>query len=221
MPAFTPAQPFPKPPFLETTPLQWNLIESITVPVQMQAAGTKTNLKYQAINQYQTQVALAGNWIFAFVKQNEFFWLKDFGANLAFNATVSVSSEDLSTGQLGIKAADGVVDGDPGVSKTEWASLITLPPPFIAWINLRWSAPVTVSQLILYDRRDQGENVIAGTLRLSDGTSIPVGPLLNNGAGVTVTCPPRVVTSLEFDIQQANGFHIGLAEIEVYATPFR
>ena len=221
MPAFTPTQPFPKPPYLDTTPLEWNLIESVPVPPSMQIADQNSNLKYQALKRYQTQVALAGDWLFAFVKQNEFFWLKNFEANLAFDAKVSVSSENTATGQLGVKAVDGVVDGEPGVSTAEWATIATLPPPFIAWINLSWNAPIPISQVILYDRRNQGDQVMAGTLRFSDGSSIPVGALPNNGAGLVVTFPQRTVTSLEFDIEQANGFHVGLAEIEVYVTPFR
>ena len=50
-------------------------------------------------------------------------------ADIAFSATVTDSSENASTGQLGIKAIDGVIDGYPGDFTKEWATMGSLRAP--------------------------------------------------------------------------------------------
>ena len=43
--------------------------------------------------------------------------------NIAGLSSVTVSSQNTATGQLGIKAIDGIVDGYPGDYTKEWATL--------------------------------------------------------------------------------------------------
>src|SRR5207247_4993748 len=117
--------------------------------------------------------------------------IEAYGPNLARRATVSVSSEAASTGQLGIKAIDGIVDGYPGDYTKEWATILELGG---AWIRLTWSSAVTISQVILHDRINNPANIpagphtapdhiLAGTLLFSDGTSLAVGALPDDGTG--------------------------------------
>src|SRR5262249_37453087 len=65
------------------------------------------------------------------------------GQDIALTASVSVSSENVNTGQLGIKAIDGVIDGYPGDSTKEWATVGELGlrsgSSAYAWIRLDWS----------------------------------------------------------------------------------
>jgi hypothetical protein len=131
-------------------------------------------------------------------------------ANLATTATVTVSSQNASSGQLGIKAVDGIVDGYPGDYSREWA---TSGQTAGAWISLAWPAAVTVSQVVLYDRPNSDDNIISGTLSFSDGSTVAVGSLPSNGAPLVVSFPSRTVTSLKLTIISAAGFNIGLAEI--------
>jgi hypothetical protein len=56
--------------------------------------------------------------------------------NVAQLASVSVSSADESSGHNGLKAIDGVVDGSPGESDSEW---FTNAEREGAWIKLSWS----------------------------------------------------------------------------------
>ncbi len=221
---FTPTVPYSKPEFLDYTPLSWGAIESIPVPTQMQSSDPTVNLKYQVINQYQSQFPSASG-LFSYAKSNEFFWTKDFHTNLALSATVSVSSENASTGQLGIKAIDAIVDGysaltlpapiGPGDYTKEWATVGQLGG---AWIKLTWNSPVTVSKVVLHDRRNPVDNVLAGTLLFSDGSSVPVGTLPNNAAGLEIAFPSRIVTWVQFRVDSAYGVNTGLAEIEIYGT---
>ncbi len=132
--------------------------------------------------------------------------------NLASTASVSVSSENAGTGQLGIKAVDGIVEGYPGDYTKEWATLGELAG---AWIKLSWSSAVSVSHVVLFDRPNLTDNILGGTLLFSDGSSVVVGALPNNGAGLAVTFAPKTITWVQFQIDNAVGDNIGLAEIAV------
>ena len=90
-----------------------------------------------------------------------------------------------------------------------------------AWIQLNWSSPVKVSEVILYDRPNLSDNVQAGTLLFSDGTSLPVGQLPNDAssAGYTVSFAEKTITWVKFTVTSAIGYNIGLSEFEVIAGP--
>jgi LmbE family N-acetylglucosaminyl deacetylase len=211
MPAFTPSVPFPKPPHLSSTPMLWNRIESIPVPLEMQRTSTATNMKYQAIARYRSQTGNNPR-LFAFVKKNEFFWITDHGLNLALTASVTVSSENAASQQQGRKAVDQIVSGLPVDAKREWATVGQLGG---AWIRLSWARPVVVSQVVLHDRPNTTDNVVAGRLLFSNGSAVAVGRLPSAGAELAVTFPSRTVSWVEFRIDQAVGQNIGLAEIRV------
>lgn len=216
MPRFIPAQLFPEPYYLSsTTPYDWNSIESILVPTPMQNATESANLKAQTIAKYASQGGTdPDNFLFSFAKKNEFFWAHDYVTNLAGLATVTVSSQNTATGQVGTSAVDGFVEGDPdGYEPFEWATNGQLNG---AWITLTWPYSVTISRVALYDRPNLNDNVISGTLVFSDGTSVPVGQLPNNGNPLLVSFSPKNVRSVTFNITNAVGDNTGLGEIEVY-----
>ena len=89
-----------------------------------------------------------------------------------------------------------------------------------AWIQLNWSSPVKVSEVILYDRPNLSDNVQAGTLLFSDGTSLPVGQLPNDASsGYTVSFAEKTITWVKFTVTKAVGYNIGLSEFQVIAGP--
>lgn len=215
-PRFSPTQFFAEPYYLSTmTPYEWNRIESIPTPPQMQNTVESANLKAQIISNYASQGGSdPDNYLFSFVKKNEFFWVHDFSTNLAGLATISQSSQNTGTGQLGASAVDGFVEGDPdGYEPFEWASNGQLNG---AWIRLTWPSPVTISEVALFDRPNLVDNVVSGTLHFSDGTSVSVGQLPNNGNSFLVSFSPRTVNWVQFTVDNAVGDNVGLAEIEVY-----
>lgn len=55
------------------------------------------------------------------------------------------------------------------------------------WIQLDWEEPIYTNQVMLYDRVDKDSHTAAGTLFFSDGSSITVNQIPNDGA-------PKVVT---------------------------
>ena len=88
-----------------------------------------------------------------------------------------------------------------------------------AWIQLKWSSPVSVSKVILYDRPNLTDNVKSGTLLFSDGTSLSVGQLPNDAkTGYTVTFATKTISWVKFTVGSAVGQNIGLAEFQVIAA---
>jgi hypothetical protein len=135
--------------------------------------------------------------------------------NIASLATVTASSDNPGDGQQATKAMDGVVDGWPGDYTREWA---TNGQRAGAWIKLTWSAFYLVDKIVLYDRPNSNDRVTGGTLTFSDGSSLTVTSLSNNGTAKTVTFTPRNVNSVTFTITSVSAAtqNVGLAEIEVY-----
>src|SRR6267143_21779 len=200
-----PSVPFP-PPQIDTQ-LDWNRLLRFVVPV------VPANLKCQVISQYTSQLT---PWLLSWARKDEFFWMSDFGVNLAITAQVTVSSENTANNQGGLKAVDGVIDGAPHDPAREWVTSNQLSG---AWIQLGWPSPVSVAQVNLHDRPHWAENVLAGTLSFSDGTSIAVGALPSNGKVLPVTFSPKTVTWVRFTIDQAEGTAAGLSEIQVLGFP--
>src|SRR5207244_6613646 len=92
-PMFTPLVPIPIPRGLAATPLDWNQVINFPVPAVMQDPNASTNLKERVISAYQNQLVASQNWLYSFVKKNEFFWLYNYATNLALSATVMDSLE--------------------------------------------------------------------------------------------------------------------------------
>ena len=138
-------------------------------------------------------------------------------ADLALSATATASSQDTSTGQTAAKAIDGVIGGYPGVSSAEWA---TVGGGAGSWLKLTWSSPQTFSTIVLYDRPNSSDQITAGNIQFSDGSSIPVPTLNNDGTAVTLSFPAKTVTSLQLNITavSATTQNVGLSEIQVYDT---
>ena len=64
------------------------------------------------------------------------------------------------------------------------------------------------------------DQVTSGTLSFSDGSSVQVGTLQNDGqAGTVVTFPPKKITWVKFtvDAVRPGTQNAGLGEMQVYA----
>jgi len=137
------------------------------------------------------------------------------GANLARSATATASSGDTTYGQIAAKAIDGCIDGFPGNHECEWA---TNGDRTNAWLELRWPSAVSLNRVVLYDRRPSQEHVTSGRLRFSDGSTVTVGALNNEGSATTFTFSPRSTTSLRFEVTgvSSSSNDIGLQELEAF-----
>jgi LmbE family N-acetylglucosaminyl deacetylase len=205
---------FSKPLVLETnTLLDWEKREVFMVPLNMQSVWKFKNKKHKIISKYRSQRPWRdNNYLYSYVKADEFFWKKDF-ANIAFLANVNVSSENTSTGQLGIKAIDGIADGYPRFPDNEWATTGEIVG---AWIQLSWLQKHKINRIVLYDRPNLIDNINSATLTFSDGSAIKVGLLPNNGSGCEINFVPKIVNWVKLTIDEAVGKNTGLSEFEVY-----
>jgi hypothetical protein len=136
--------------------------------------------------------------------------------NVASLATVTASSQTTSTGQLAIKAVDGIISGYPGDYTKEWA---TNGGKAGSWLKLVWATPQTVSKIVLYDRPNLNDQITAATIKFSDGTTLTTGALNNDGTALTITFAAKTITSIELDVTSVKSTtaNIGLSEIEVWA----
>lgn len=203
-------QPLSKPEDLDsTTLLDWNLRESISVPDDMLVVPRNSNRKYTAIQNYSSQF---NNFISSFVKSDEVFWKKDF-SNIAYNAVITASSENTEGNQYAKNVADGIAEGYPRFLTKEWA---TNGETAGAWIQLNWKQAQSVSKIVLYDRPNSVDNITSATLTFSDGSSIPVGQLPNDGKPLSITFSSKDISWVKLTVDAANGSNTGLSEFEVY-----
>ena len=141
------------------------------------------------------------------------------GTNVARLATASASSQNSQFGQTADKAIDGFTDGCCNGDYThEWASQ---KEGVGAWLNLAWGSAQTVDALTLYDRPNTNDQITSATITFSNGSSVQVGSLPNDGSPLTVTFMPRTVTSLRFTVTgvSASTGNVGLGEIKGYTAP--
>lgn len=111
-------------------------------------------------------------------------------------------------------AVDGVIAGHPGNPKAEWATKgVTVE----ASLCLRWTKPVRLVKVRLFDRPNPDDQILAGELITDSGKVYPVGPLENSGKAATeVTLDAAPVKTLTFRVTKvsASTKNAGLAEFE-------
>ncbi len=139
----------------------------------------------------------------------------DGAENVARLSSASASSESVGSGQVAAKAVDGVPTGYPVDYTREWA---TDGQRAGAWIRLSWWRPYCVDRVVLYDRPNLADQILAGTLQFSDASTLAVGPLDDAGIGTGYTFPPKVITSVQLTVDQVSATteNVGLAEFEAY-----
>ena len=138
-------------------------------------------------------------------------------SNIASLATVRASSQSTSTGQLAVKAIDGVVAGYPGDYTREWA---TVYGKWGSWLKLTWAIPVSISTIVLYDRPNLNDQITRATITFSDGSRLSTGALANSGAARTITFATKKVSWLQVTVNGVASTTVsaGLAEVEVWGT---
>ena len=130
--------------------------------------------------------------------------------NIAAAAKVTVSSGGP------VKAlTDGRIDGYPGPRDAEWT---TKEEKAGAWARFEWPTPQTIDRVILFDRPNANDQVIAGKIDFSDGSSVTF-PALENAAtrGTEVRFDPKTITWLKIRVTEvsAKTENIGLSEVVV------
>jgi hypothetical protein len=129
--------------------------------------------------------------------------------NVARQAVVQASSDQ--TGGPALAAIDGSVGGDAH----EW---IADGEGDSATLRLVWPAPVTVDRVVMYDRANTVDNILAATLVSDDGHAVSLGPLPSDGRPVEIMLGIRTILALTLSITASSGTNAGLGEIQVLAA---
>ncbi|HEX7935962.1 MAG TPA: LamG-like jellyroll fold domain-containing protein [Paraburkholderia sp.] len=132
----------------------------------------------------------------------------DINLNLALNATVTASSQFYDN-YAPVNVIDGIT-GQNGIG--EWASAGEANP----WIKLAWGVGQTVDKIVLYDRPNSTDWSSGGTLTFSDGSSVTVTGIPNDGTAATITFASRNVTWVKFQVTNSSGSNNGLSEFQVF-----
>lgn len=230
---FTPSLAFEEPANLNLTLVSWADRVSVPVPAGMldttQDADNNftNNLKFQMIDAFSSQHTWSGL-VFAFGKNEEIFWKQSWSSNIAMIADITASEENAAEFQHATNVADGIVDGYrsdddivmKGNDRAEWASTsVGKAASEGQTLTMSWPEAHAVDKVVLYDRPNPNDQIVAATLTFSDSSTIDVGPLPNDGSPLEVLIdPPRSTTSLELLVVEVSGTTLltGLAEMEVY-----
>lgn len=138
--------------------------------------------------------------------------------NIAPKAKITASSQKDSN-HAPSRAIDGIIgveNQNEWVSSSQQTSWGAIDYP---WIKLEWDTPQNVNRVILYDRPIQESHIAGGTLHFSDGTSIFVNQIPNNGLAKAINFPTKKVDWIKFEVTDGDGLNLGLSEIEVYPSP--
>ena len=138
--------------------------------------------------------------------------------NAAREPGVSVTASSSAATQRAANARDGYPLGAPSDAGHEW---VTNGGTVGSWIQYSFPSPTPLEGVTLFDRPNVDDHVTGARLEFSDGSSVPVGALPNNGSGLTVRFPVRTVTSVRLRITSVSGTTtaVGLAEFEAWRGP--
>ncbi len=133
--------------------------------------------------------------------------------NVARTAKVTASGFEDGYGVEG--AVDGIAGGYPDNKDNEWSAGSKVG----ASLTLTWDTPQTIDHIALYDRPNTNDQVTAGTLTFSDGSSVTFGALPDDGkTPLMLHFTPKTITSLMFTVTavKPSTENAGLSEIAVY-----
>jgi hypothetical protein len=76
-----------------------------------------------------------------------------------------------------------------------------------------------MSKVVLYDRPNANDQITGATLTFSDGSTVQVPALNNDGTATTVTFPAKTTTSLKVTVTSvsASTQNVGLSEIQAFS----
>ncbi len=133
--------------------------------------------------------------------------------NIARTAKVTASGTEGGYSAEG--AVDGVAGGYPDNKVSEWSAGSKAG----ATLTLAWDTPQRVDHVALYDRPNTNDQVTAGMLTFSDGSTVPFGALPDDGkTPLDLRFPAKTITSLTFKVTgvKPSTENAGLSEIAVF-----
>ena len=139
----------------------------------------------------------------------------DFSQSACVTASSQLQDKNKYKGYFGPNMAIDGFKGDMREDAREWRSNGEQTP----WIRLEWEAPICIDRVSLFDTRDEGSNIVAGELRFSDDSLVPVGDLSDPNSN-TISFAAKTVNWIEFRVTQSNGTNVGLSGIQAHSAKF-
>ncbi len=131
-------------------------------------------------------------------------------SNLAVYANATASSNFDENRYHCRMAIDGIKKIN---AQGEWASKDEVDP----WIQLNWDSSVAVNKIVLYDRPLPNASISSGTLTFSDGSTLKVTDIPNDGSPKVVEFAAKRIQWIKFQISGGQGsINNGLSELEVF-----
>ena len=135
--------------------------------------------------------------------------------DIAPQATATVSGNEGGYGPQG--AIDKIPGGYPTTATTNGRAA----KKEGATMRLTWKTPQKIDRIALFDRPNENDNATRSQLTFSDGTTVEVGPLPNDGkTPADVRFPAKTVIWVEWKALAVsdNTLNIGLGEFAVFAA---
>lgn len=136
--------------------------------------------------------------------------IKAYDSNLAYDATITSSSEQSGKYKPAQFISDGIIAWD---NVGEWCANETYP-----WVRYTWPTAVNINKIVLYDNQHPGNNARTGTLTFSDGTSMTVTGIPDNGEEKEITFSTKTVTWVKFQVTGGLGGYVGLSEFQIFGN---
>jgi len=141
-------------------------------------------------------------------------WARDLlgSDNVAAGAKITVSGSEYGYSPEG--ATDGIAEGYPQDKDREWSAGAGVG----ATLRLEWNTAQTIDRIVLCDRPNTTDQITAGTLTFSDGSTLDVGALPDDGTALDLRFAPKSITSVIFTVTgvKQGTENAGLAEIGVF-----
>src|SRR5439155_6227272 len=121
--------------------------------------------------------------------------------NIAGTASVTVSSQNTSAGQVASMDIGRVLVRSPGDFTREWAT-----PGQLAgtWIQLTWSSPVAIIGIFFFQAEDGIRDGHVTGVQTCALPILTVGTLPNNGAGLTTSFSTKTASWVKFTVTRAS-----------------
>ncbi|USK36718.1 carbohydrate-binding protein (plasmid) [Bacillus sp. F19] len=142
--------------------------------------------------------------------------------NVPLTTSIRVTANRIPVGTAAVTASsiynasftpDKVFDGIGQAVNGEWASKGEKNP----WIQVNWTTNQTFNKIIFYDRPNLVDWATGGTLTFSDGSTLTVSGIPNDGSAYSVTFPDKTVTWVKFQVSGGSGSNVGLSEMKILA----
>lgn len=151
------------------------------------------------------------------INSDQVFWNRRID-NLAFNANFEVSSgnpKHLNDFKL-FDVQDITINKRYNVEyyNCVWIPSITDKQKKI---TIKFSQPVNIHSVILYDNPDLNNNILSGKLEFNDGSYINLSNFQKNGAPSEFQVNKTGISSLSFKIVEFEGKTPGLSEFEIFS----